>query len=309
MICPVDTPENAMNSQPATPPPVPRLDPAQLIQILARDHGVSLELFEAAPGGEVGAAFVRWPDGREGVLTRAGDALRRSRRPPPLDGGRPHARRQYGVPAPRYDLIAQVGDTHAVIQERLPGTPPHTVDRPLVDQMIAATTVWADLLADRPDLDPASLYLTESGPGFCLHESLAGYDHRTRRLLGQIHEIGRSGAGQLHGDDLVHLDYHAGNVLVDSNGRLTGIIDWDGWSRGDRWFSLEVLSFDLSARCEDAAARRLLTDQITEAVGPDSLRAYRASLSLRLVDWSIRHHGSDAVDFWLGVAAERLGTD
>ena len=84
-------------------------------------------------------------------------------------------------------------------------------------------------------------------------------------------------------------------MLVDSFGRLTGIIDWDGWSRGDRWFSLEVLSFDLRSRCKDPATRRHLTDLITDAVEPDRLRAYRASLSLRLVDWSIRHHGSEAV--------------
>ena len=207
-----------MSSQPDIPP-VPRLDPARLLEILAVDHGVSLELIEAAPGGEVGAAFVRWPDGRDGVLTRAGEASTANASAGGASATDASAcdssaggaatgdagdqlrltaeildlARRRGVPAPRYDLIAPVGDIYAIIQQRLPGAPPRTLDRLLVDQLIAATTAWDGLLADRPDLEPASLYLTESGPGFCLHETLERYDDRTRRLLGQIHEIGRSG--------------------------------------------------------------------------------------------------------------------
>ena len=289
-----------------TPRPVPRLDATRIVEGLARDHEVFLELLGLAAAGSVGAAFVRWPDGREGVLTRAGDGS--------AEAGS-HLRataevlafaRSRGVPTPRYDLVARVGDSHAVVQERLPGEPPSRVDGPLVDQMVAAAEEWTKLLADRVDIEPASLYLTESGPGFCLHETLASYDNRTRRLLGRIREIGRLGPNALAGEDLVHLDYHCGNVLVDGSGRLTGIIDWDGWTRGDRWFSLEVLAFDLAVKCDDLQLRRRLDALITGAVPDDQLRAYRASLSLRLVDWSIRHHGPEAVDFWLGVAAERL---
>lgn len=289
------------------PPPVPRLDAARIVEELDRHHGLSLELLGAAPGGEVGAAFVRWPDGREGVLTQAGDAAA---------GAGEHLRstmtmlalaKTRGVPVPQYGLVVQIDDLYAVVQERLPGAPPDDVDGPLVDQMVAATDQWAGLLTDL-DAEPSSLYLNESGPGFCLHESLEHYDNRTRRLLGQVREIGRSGPGVLTGDDLVHLDYHSGNVLVDSAGRLTGIVDWDGWARGDRWFSLEVLAFDLTWRCTDTAVRDRLDALITAAVPADHLRAYRASLSLRLVDWVIRHDEPRAVDYWLAVATNRLNS-
>ncbi|WP_026162543.1 hypothetical protein [Kribbella catacumbae] len=121
-----------MSSQSNIPPPVPRLDAARIVEELNRQHGISLELLGAAPGGEVGAAFVRWPDGHEGVLTRAADA--------PAGAGE-HLRsttamlalvKTRGIPVPRYELVVQVDDLYAVVQERLPGAPPDVVDGPLV---------------------------------------------------------------------------------------------------------------------------------------------------------------------------------
>ncbi|WP_161606342.1 phosphotransferase family protein [Microlunatus speluncae] len=298
-----------MSSDPAKiPPPIPRLDPARLVSALAAEHGITLELVGAAAGGEVGAAYVRWPDGRESVLTSVGDdsdewgeRLRRTATVLELARAR-------GVPVPRYDLVVPVDGTHVVIQERLAGTPPARPDARLVDRMIMVTEDWTGLLADF-DAEPASLHLAESGPGFCLHESLAHYDDRTRRLLERVEEIGRSGPGVITGDDLVHLDYHLGNVLVDDDGVITGVIDWDGSARGDRWFALTVLSFDLSGRHADAALVRRVEELIMSAVPADTLRGYRAHLALRQVDWMIRHHGPGAVDHWLAIANDRLGSD
>lgn len=291
-----------MNSRSSKiPPPVAQLDAVRLLADLDQQHGVRLELVAPAPGGAVGAAFIRWPDGRDGVLTTSGDGrpetgehLRRAAEVLALA-------RSKGIPVPRYDLIARIDDVHIVVQQRLAGTPPGRADAALVDRMITATEPWAGLLADRTDISPVSLHLTESGSGFCQHESLAHYDDRTRRLLGQIREIGRSGPDLLLGEDLVHLDYHGGNILVDADGKITGIIDWDGAARGDRWLSLVVLSFYLS-RNDDPAVRERLRTLISESVPPDRLREYQAHLCLRQVDWMIRHHGPSEVDFWLGVA-------
>src|SRR5687768_12857478 len=110
-------------------------------------------------GGEVGAAYVRWPDGRRSVLT----------------GGFPAAAdmvavaRAAGLPAPRYELVTEVDGAWVVVQERLAGTPPEAVDRALVDQMLALNERCAGLLANSA-LPPLPLYLRGSGPGFCLHE-------------------------------------------------------------------------------------------------------------------------------------------
>lgn len=288
------------------PPPVPKIDPAALIEALRARHGVVLEFLGPAGSGEVGAAFVRTAQGRGGVLTRAGDGSIATGRALRTTAEVLDLARARGVRVPRYLLIAALDDAHVVLQDRMPGRPPATIDEPLVEQLIDATLPWEGLLTNRDDLPRQSMYLTESGPGYCLHESLSHYDRHTRRLLVQIRRIGASGRGDFPGEDLAHLDYHAGNVLIGEDGRLSGIVDWDGWARGDRWFSLEVLAFDLAWRGVCRRVLESLTFQIEAAVPRDLLRQYRAHLSLRLVDWAIRHHDASTVDFWLTVSAARL---
>jgi hypothetical protein len=290
----------------AVPPPVPKIDANTLIDELRTRYGVVLEYLGPAGGGEVGAAFVRTPEGHDAVLTRAGDGSAATGRKLRTTVEVLDLARSRGVAAPRYFLIAQLGGSHVVVQERLPGRTPETVDAPLVQRLMDATAPWEGLLTGRHDLPRQSMYLTGSGPGYCLHESLAAYDQRTRRLLDRVHRIGDSGPGEFWGEDLAHLDYHAGNVLVGDDDEVSGIIDWDGWTRGDRWFSLEVLAFDVAGRRVDRDVLETLTGQIEAAVPPERLRAYRAHLGLRLVDWAIRHHDAATVDLWLAVATARL---
>jgi aminoglycoside phosphotransferase (APT) family kinase protein len=108
------------------------------------------------------------------------------------------------------------------------------------------------------------------------------------------------------GDDLVHVDYHAGNVLVDENGTISAVVDWNGTARGDARFAIVVLRFtgppgqlplDTAARIDEA-----IDDELT----PDELRPYWAALSLRLVDWSIRHFTDPATEHWLDLAESRI---
>jgi aminoglycoside phosphotransferase (APT) family kinase protein len=293
--------------------PVPRLDAASLLEQLRTASGTGLELIGPLPGGEVGAALVRWPDGHDGVLTHWGDASSEAwahaqRTAELLDVAR-HA----GIPAPRYELVTRLPDRIAVVQERLPGEPPSRVDLAMVEHLVAIARRGADLLQDRPDVPAAELYLLRSGPGFCLHQPLARYDDRTRRLLDLIRRIGTASPHRMDGNDLVHTDFHPGNVLVDRTGAVTGVVDWDGVGRGDHRFALVTLRFDLAVPGVDAqdrsarsAAARWLDNRIDELIDPATLRAYWAHMGLRHVDWAIRHHGPDEVDRWLTVAASRL---
>ncbi len=268
-----------------------RLDAPHVLDRIAEITGVRLRLEGPCPGGEVGAAYVRWPDGRRSVLTQG-----RSRTGPLVDRAR-----AAGVPTARQELAAHVDGVHVIVQQRLPGTPPHTVDATLVDQMIEVTDRLAGLLAADPAPRPADLYLTGDGPGFCLHQPLAAYSPRTARLLEHIHQVGADGSAMI-GDDLVHLDFHPGNVLT-TDGRLTGVVDWDGAVRGDRHFDLVTLRFVLTDR-----APHLLgpLDERLSAISERRRRAYWAHLSLRQVDWSIRHHDAATVDRWLTVAEAGL---
>nr|WP_296076863.1 phosphotransferase [uncultured Actinoplanes sp.] len=273
-------------------PRTARLDAPAVLDRIAQITGVRLILEGPAPGGEVGAAYVRWPDGRRSVLTEG-----RSRTAPLADRAR-----DVGVPTARHQLAAHVDGTRVIIQERLPGSPPATPDAGLITQMIAVTDKLAGLLTDRPGRHPADLYLLADGPGFCLHEPLARYSARTARLLERIHRIGAADGTAMLGDDLVHFDFHPGNVLVD-RGRLTGVVDWDGACRGDRHLDLVTLRFILTRH---AAHLTGPIDERLAAVSARRRRVYWAHMSLRQVDWSIRHHDDATVTHWLDVAESGL---
>jgi hypothetical protein len=265
-----------------------RLDAPAVIDRIAAITGVRLVLEGPCPGGEVGAAYVRWPDGRRSVLTEG-----RSRAGPLLD-----LARAAGVPTARYELTAHVDGVRIVVQQRLPGAPPGRVDAGLVHAMLVLNDRLRGLLADRWDVPPVDLYLAADGPGFCLHEPLKTYSGRTARLLDWVHEVATAAPDLGDDGDLVHLDYHPGNVLV-SGGRISGVIDWDGALRGDHLFDLVTLRFDLGRRAPHLVRP---VDERLAALDEGRRRAYWAHMSLRQVDWAIRHHDAPTVDAWLDVA-------
>ena len=269
-----------------------RFDAPRMADRLAEEHGVRLRVDGPCPGGELGAAYVSWPDGRRSVLTTGS-----AHAGPLLD-----LARAAGLPVPHYELVADLDDATVLVQQRLPGAPPATFDADLVDQLAALVDRFAALLAGRPDVAVPDLFLTTDGPGFCLHRPLAVHSRRTARLLDRIHEIGAT-APPMTGDDLVHLDLHPGNILV-ADGHITGIVDWDGAARGDRHFDLVTLQFTLAGGTSPQRAAHL-NDRLS-AVEPQRLRSYRAHMALRQVDWSIRHHDEATVDHWLAVAEATL---
>ncbi|MFG1948392.1 aminoglycoside phosphotransferase family protein [Nonomuraea sp. NPDC048826] len=257
-----------------TLPPVPRLDVASALREL------DLTYDGPCPGGQVGAAYVRWPDGRRSVLTRGPDVSDL------LD-----VARAAGIPAPRYEAV----HPPLVIQELLPGAPARVPSADTIRSMVALNRRTRGLFAGRPDPPALPLHLRTDGPGFCLHGSLRTYDARTRKLLAQVEEIGAAVPDTLEGDDLVHADFHPENVLVDDSGAITGVVDWDGAGRGDAGFDLVALRFDLARRAPELLP--LVPDETTPACW--------AHMALRQVDWAIRHFTAAEVTVWLGVA-ERL---
>jgi hypothetical protein len=181
---------------------------------------------------------------------------------------------------------------------------------------VAANESFAGLLFDRPDVPAPELYLRGSGQDFCLHETLAQYDTRSRKLLGWIREVGRSAPATLPGDDLVHWDLLPGNVLLDESGEVTGIVDWDGIGRGHRGFSLVKLRFSLergySLRPDGypsvaASAVARLEEHLRDVMEPEVFRLCWAHWSLSMVDWTIRHHPRADIDVYLDLATSRIG--
>jgi aminoglycoside phosphotransferase (APT) family kinase protein len=277
------------------PPAVRRLDVRGLVDGVAERAGVRLEVLGATSGGQVGAAYVRWPDGRQGVLTVGSGDLKLTVEVLALA-------RLRGIPVPAYELIVELPDGVAIVQQRLPGERPERADLRLVQAMVEINERFAGLLADRPDVPVPDLHLRTSGPGFCLHESLRAHSVRSQRLLDWILEVGREEPSVMAGDDLVHLDFHPDNLLVDATGGISGIVDWDGIGRGDRRFALVTLRYALIDA--EPAVTRWLDDRIDRVLDEDLLRLYQAHMSLRMVDWAIRHFGAAELERWLDFAEE-----
>ena len=107
-----------------------RLDAVAAVRQLLEVTGVRLEVEGPCPGGQVGAAYVRWPGGRRSVLTLAppGAAAGAQRTEALLAVGRAH-----GVPAPRYAMVQELPDATVIVQELLPGTPPAVPGRRTVE--------------------------------------------------------------------------------------------------------------------------------------------------------------------------------
>lgn len=283
--------------------PVRRLDAPRLVAAINEAHGLRLTYRGTAGGGNVGAGYVSDANGHRFVLTWQPDASVVRHRE---IAGLVSLARARGVPAPRYEHVLQVGADVAVLQEPLAGSPPTRATPELVDVLVALNERCRGALAGRDDVARAELYLRHSGPGFCLHEPLSEYSARTRRLLARIRRLGAGAPTVVPGEDLVHLDYQPGNVLVDESGVVTGIVDWDGAARGDADLDLVVLLFGLYASGGSPATTERLEERLRTRVRPDLLVVYWAHVSLRLVDWAIRHHGPDDVHAWLRLAERGL---
>ncbi|WP_433065774.1 phosphotransferase [Dactylosporangium sp. CS-033363] len=258
------------------------------MRIDVANHAARLGLIYEGPctGGEIGAGFVRWPDGREGVLGSGNPAS------VPLL----RLARAAGIPAPSYDLV----DGPVIVQSRLPGSPPAAFDTRLTDEMLAASARCEGLLRGT-SFQPLRLYLHEPGPGFCHHDALAAASPRTAALLASIRAVPLT---ELPGDDLVHFDFHPGNVLVSPTGALTGVVDWDGAGRGTRALDVVTMLFYATRRAP-ALVPRLRALAFDLAPRP-VVEACWAHISLRQVDWSLRFHAPEEASAWVAVAEQGL---
>jgi hypothetical protein len=299
--------------------PVERLDAERMAADLERETGVRLVVEGPCSGGEVGAAYVRWGDGHRSILKWRPQVTLEEMQAGPLKVV--SVLRSVGYPAPATELAAQVGQAVVTVQELLPGSTVNRLDESTLDQALSLNELQAAALVEHPDIPAANLYLTEDGPGFCLHEPLRRHSRRTAKLEAWITEVGAAYPDLLAGDDAMHLDFHPGNLLA-VDGRLTGVIDWDGAARGDRRLDLVTLRFgahpysphpypphpypphlDRAARIERAVEDRL--DETIDGFPPDVLRPLWAHMSLRLADWAIRHFSPAEVEHWLDLAERR----
>lgn len=290
-----------------------RFVPEPVLAQIADQTGIVLELITMARQGySGGAAYVRWPNGQDGVVTC-----------PPVSTELMHLTaeiltlaKSQGLPVPRHDLVVPLADGGtAVVQERLPGGHIRHVDVAMVDALVEMNDRFAGVLAGRPDVPCPSLCLRRSAEHRPRHELLDRYGARTRRMLQLIQEIGDDVPDRVVGDDLLHVDYARGNVLSDDTGRITGVVDWNlGVARGDRLLALVGLRSDLqwSALFPEGAGgvERAAIDQLDrileERIDPTTLRAYWAFWTLMKLDGLILEDAPEAIELFLDLGFDRL---
>jgi hypothetical protein len=284
-------------------PRAERLDAEHVARALFEQTGIRLVVEGPCTGGQVGASYVRWSDGRVSVLK-----WRPNFTVDELESG-PIAvadqLRALGYPAPATELTAQIGHAVVMVQELLPGTKIDHLDLRHFERVIDVHRIQANALADRGDVPAYQLYLLNDGPGYCLHEPLRQFSRRTAALERRISECGAEYPAHLPGNDAVHGDFHPGNILA-AHGDITGVVDWDGAGRGDHRFDLVVLRFGIHPdHADPEVVDRLddMLDTLPEAI----LRPAWAHMSLRMTDWAIRHFPPNEVSQWLDLAEQRVG--
>ena len=214
-----------------------------------------------------------------------------------------------GLPVPTYRLLERDG-LLVVAQTVLPGVVDGSPGPAVIDAVLAASELLAGV-DDVPTVNgldwPALLVhtLTVGEDGWCRHAPMRAFSPRTRALVEHAEACGATlDPVSVPTVDCVHLDLHAGNLLV-SGDRLTGIVDWDGVLPGDRWFDLAYFAFAVDVWRGDAAVTGPVWSAVEGAVPPPLLGAYAAHIALRMVEWQVSRHTPADVERWLGWA-ERL---
>lgn len=147
--------------------------------------------------------------------------------------------------------------------------------------------VWTDEMVDS---------VLNGKNGYCQIASLDQYCQRSRRLLSTIQQWAAAAKNFMsRSDDLVHFDFHPGNILFERD-KVRAVIDWDGTRWGDAAFDLVTLLF--YCYDEPQLATRILAE-IQEQIPKELLRLYMAHIILRQVDWSIRHHDASTIVSYL----------
>jgi aminoglycoside phosphotransferase (APT) family kinase protein len=206
--------------------------------------------------------------------------------------------RELGYPAPRYVQV----EADWALQEELPGEPLEPWV-PLSDAVapqllsllemhgeafpVAAPGSWRRVVAASV-LSGARSYLRLA--------TLRDHSDRSRELLTRCQEaVGRFGDRVPEAAAIVHWDFTPDNVLV-RDGRVSGVIDWEGVRAGDPAFDLVTLAFY-------APGTPVLEAELSSL--ETGLRAvYQAHLCVRQAEWSLRRHDATTGERMLAYALE-----
>lgn len=258
----------------------------ELRRALREQAGLDLKALVPAQGGESASTFLA--TGEDGTLSvlkvspsATPDSLARLRE---LVTGL----RRRGYPAARLLASGQVAGLLFWQQERLPGTVLDSVPGWLLPEVLRLSDAQTGLGTGTHRLsDLIATTLTSGGEGYCVHATLAARPD-TRGMLRVLRRTADRCLDAIpERDDFVHYDFTVANMLT-AGTEIRGVIDINPPPvTGDRAFDLATLLFYCYDRDE---IRERLRARILELTDRRALAAYLAHMTLRQVDWSLRHH-------------------
>jgi aminoglycoside phosphotransferase (APT) family kinase protein len=272
------------------------VEPEALLRWINQRLQTDFVLVERYTAGEQGAYAIVDRAGQRFVLKWSADAR-------DLDNYRVAAAtasvlRTVDYPAPVYRYVGALQQGSYVIQDELPGRPMGVVSDAFLLPLLQLNGLQAGRAIPGPRDWPSRVVETVlvGGDGYCVLDSLRHYSQTTSELLSALQALVSARArNRFETNDIVHFDFQPSNILVDS-GTISGVVDWEGSCAGDCTFDLATLLF---YSYDVPELRRRLWRESLERAAPDALAVYLAHLILRQVDWSIRHHDRDTVDYFI----------
>lgn len=208
--------------------------------------------------------------------------------------------RELGYPAPRYVQV----EADWALQEELPGEPlepwrplPEEIATELLSfhtpqaEAFPGAGAWAGSwrrVVAASVLSGARSYLRLA--------TLRDHSDRSRELLERCQDaVRRFGERVPELDAIVHWDFTPDNVLA-RDGRVTGVIDWEGARPGDPRFDLVTLAF--------YAPGTPLLERALAGIDAGLRAVYQAHLCVRQAEWSLRRHDAATGERMLAYALE-----
>jgi Phosphotransferase enzyme family len=267
------------------------------LQIMGESEGCAFRLLGRYPGGEIGAYQIE-NEGQRFALKLGPERRVKNA------AATTQVLREFDYPVPRYRTVDPLpgGQWYAVLDE-MPGRPLDFLTLDLADEALALIEVQAGravLPAEEPRVVDT---LMVGGDGYAVHDTMRDYSSETADLLDKVVAIGRQYLDiDFPEDDIVHFDFQPANMLV-LDGRVSGLVDWEGTRSGDRAFDIATLLF---YQFEDEVIQANLWQRLLGIAGPARASVYLAHMMLRQVEWSARHHDAATVNRHLARSRELL---
>jgi aminoglycoside phosphotransferase (APT) family kinase protein len=208
--------------------------------------------------------------------------------------------RELGYPAPRYVRV----EADWALQEELSGKPLEpwrALTEDVAGELLSLLEIQAEAFPRAGSWAGSWRRVVASSVlsgarSYLRLATLRDHSDRSRELLERCQDaVRRFGERVPEMDAVVHWDFTPDNVLA-RDGRVTGVVDWEGARPGDPRFDLVTLAYYAPG-----------TPSIDDAVGrvdPGLRAVYQAHLCVRQAEWSLRRHDAATGERMLAYALE-----